>query len=513
MKRHNTLRGAIKWAYLMNWSRQGFSALFSLFLAAILGPKAYGVIAIAMIYILFIQMLLDQGLLAALIQRKDLKVEHLDSAFWAVLVASLGLTFVSIDLSRWWAVVNHSDILVQVIGVLSVCIVIEGLSIVQRALFQRAMDFRSLSLAAALSVVIGGIVGVVMALRGFGIWSLVGQQISQNLIALFTLWKLSDWRPRWRFSIRAFRELLGFSSANFLAKLGVFVTTQADSLLVGVFFGPVAVGLYRLAERMMNTVLNLVSSSLQTVSFPEFSRLQDNPEELRRSVLTCIRISAIGTFPALAGLAVTSNLVFAAMGPKWADSADVLKLFCLAGMIYVVGQFVGPLLQAVGKPHYLAVLQWSQSAVGLSLAALVAFHLRKATVWSQIMGFAGVRLTMSLVVGMLMLLVILPRLSRISCKEFIQTVAPALASAGAVVGLVLLLKWSGWINAWSPMHRLLTAVFLGATMGITTLYALDDVVRPVVNGRVRKILMWRKGSEAPKEKAGTVIGRVWVDPK
>lgn len=496
----------------MNWSRQGFSALFSFFLAAILGPHAYGVIAIAMIYILFIQMLLNQGLLAALIQRKDLRAEHLDTVFWVVVSTSLLLTFASLELSRWWAAANHSAVLVKVIGALSVCILIEGMAIVQRALFQRDMDFRSLSLVAVLSVIVGGGVGVGMALKGFGIWALVGQQITQDLVTLSMLWHLSHWRPGSRFSLSSSGELFRFSFANFLAKLASFVDTQADSLLLGLFFGPLAVGLYRLAERIMNSVLNLVSSSLRTAAFPEFSRLQDNPEELRRSVLTCIRFGAIGTFPAMAGLVVTSDLVVAVFGAQWADAADVLKLLCLAGMVYAAGQFVGALLQALSKPHYLAMLTWSEAAVSTGLIAIVAFHLRKATVWSQIMGVASVRLTVTVLVQMLCLLVILPRLTRVSRRDLFQTVGPSLASASVVVGFVLFFNWTGCTLHWPVVPNLLTVVFLGATVGIATLYALDDFARGIINSRVLKIFRYHKRNEPARDTGGAVISRAWVDP-
>jgi O-antigen/teichoic acid export membrane protein len=513
MAREHKFGRALRWAYLMNWGRQGFSTFFSLFLAALLGPEAFGIIAIAMIYILFIQMLLDQGLMAALVQRKDLRVEHLDSVFWLVLSTSLLLVFGSVSLSRWWAQANHSAMLVKIIGALSVCILIEGLAIVQRALFQRDMDFRSLSLCTNVSVCAGGSVGIGMALTGFGVWALVGQQVSQDIVALFMLWQRSSWRPRWRFSLSSLRELLGFSFSNFLAKMGVFTNTQADSLLLGLFFGPIAVGLYRLAERVESSVMNLLSASLQTASFPQFSRLQDKPEDLRKSVLTCIRISAIGTFPAMAGLTVTSNLLFEAIGPKWSDAADVLKLLCLVGMIYAVGQFVGPLLQALAKPHYLAVLTWSQATVGTALTALVAFHLRKATVWSQIVGVAGVRLTISVLMGALVIFVLLPRLCRVSGRDLLHTVGPALAAAGVVIGLVLLLSWLGLTHRWSPIPSLFAVVSLGATAGITTLYALDDVVRPTVNSQVHRFLRRRRESRQAARPSGAVIGRVWLDPK
>jgi len=490
---------ALKWAYLMNWGERGIGAVVTFLLAAILGPKDFGTVAIAMIYILFIQMLLDQGLVAALIQRKDLRPAHVDSVFWLVLSASLALVAASFGLSRWWAAANHLPLLVVIISALSICIPLEGLTVVQQALLQREMNFRSLSVRANVSVCVGGAVGIGMALTGFGIWALVGQQISRDIVALALLWKLSHWRPRWHFSLDSLKELFGFSASNFAAKLGVFANAQADSLLLGLFFGPVAVGLYRFAERIMNTILTMATSSLQTVSFPEFSRLQDRPAELRRSLLSCIRLSAIVTFPAMAGLAATSNLLMGALGPKWADAADALKLLCAAGLLMSLGQFFGPALQAVGKPHYLAALTWLQTVVGCGAAVLVALHLRQAPVWQQTMGIAAIRLTMSILVGIPLLLFVLPRLCPVSRRDILATVAPSLAAAGVVFSAVTGLSALGLTHRWGPMVGLLLVVPFGAATGGITLYSLDEVLRTIMKNKVfGPFGLWRSRHSSPE---------------
>src|SRR5207244_4599079 len=133
---------ALKWAYTMNWGEKGFFALFTFVLASILGPHDFGTVAIAMIYISFIQMFLDQGLFNAIIQRKNLKPEHLDSVFWTNLAACLVLVGLSVAFSAWWAAVNQLPQLALVVCALSFCLPIEALALVQRAILQREMDFR-----------------------------------------------------------------------------------------------------------------------------------------------------------------------------------------------------------------------------------------------------------------------------------------------------------------------------------------------------------------------------------
>ncbi len=261
---------AVKWAYTGNWGERAFSSLFTFILAAVLGPRDFGVVAIALIYIAFLQMFLDQGFMAALIQRKDLEQEHLDAVFWMDVVLSLLLVGVSIVLSGWWAARNHAPEAGKLISVLSLCIPIQGLGAVQSATLSRRLDFRALSIRSNTAVVLSGVVGIGMALAGFRVWALVGQQLTRDFAALVLLWRLSPWRPRLEFSARHLKDLVGFASSNFMAQIAIFAEMQASSVLLGMLFGPVAVGLYRLADRLVSSVVAMATTSIQAVSLPEF---------------------------------------------------------------------------------------------------------------------------------------------------------------------------------------------------------------------------------------------------
>lgn len=468
-----SFRHAVTWAYTMNWGENGFTALFTFVLASILGPRDFGIVSMAGIYIAFLQMFMDQGLAAALIQRKELDREHLDSVFWVNMVLGLVLVALSLAFSGWWARVNHLPELSLVIGVLSLAIPIEGLTIVQKAILQREMDFRSLAIRSNASVLIGGVIGLSMAFKGFGVWALVGQRLSQDVAAVVLLWGLSHWRPNRHFSLRGISDLLGFSTASFVNKMGDFLNSQCDALLMGLFFGPVAVGLYRLAHRLMYMVLDGATSSLQAVSFPQFSRFQDQPEELRQSVLSCIRISATVTLPAMAGLAAVSNLLIAAVGPNWGPAADALKILCLLGVALMFAKFTGPLLQALSRPHHLAALTWTVNALGIGIMLLCALLLKNASVWGQVVGISVARfVTIALILTPIFLFFLL-RLAQISMKQLIRTVAPSAASAVTVVLAVMALLWTGAPQALPPILGLALAVALGGVVGVSTLLALD----------------------------------------
>ena len=476
MREHSFLN-SVKWAYTANWGERAFSAIFTFALAGILGPRDFGVVSIAVIYITFLQMFLDQGLATALIQRKNLDQEHMDAVFWMDLVLSGALILLSVVFSRKWAAMNHEPEIARIISALSVCIVIESLAMVQSSLLRRHMDFKGLSIRTNASVLIGGAVGIGMAIAGFRVWALVGQQIVRDLTALVLLWKLSPWRPRLEFSWRHLKELMGFSIPNFMAQLGIFAGSQADSLILGLMFGPVAVGLYRVADRVVYSVVAMATSSVQAVSLPEFSKVQDFPEKLRSSVLTCIRLSSTVTLPTLAGLAAVSLGLMGTLGATWTPASNALRILCMVGISSVFASFTGPLLQALSRPHQHAMLEWGRMIVGTALLIVASVFVRSSSVVWQINGIALARFVTMFCLVMPIFLYILMRLSGISLYELMSAVRPSALASASAVAAVMLFQLSGLLAGTKPMVFLIAETASGGIVGLTVLLGLDPQLR------------------------------------
>jgi O-antigen/teichoic acid export membrane protein len=465
---------AVKWAYTGNWGERAFSSLFTFILAAMLGPRDFGVVAIALIYIAFLQMFLDQGFVAALIQRKELEQEHLDAVFWMDMVLSLLLVGVSIVLSGWWAARNHAPEIGRLITVLSLCIPIQGLAVVQSATLSRKLDFKALSIRSNTAVVVSGVVGIAMALAGFRVWALVAQQLTRDFTALVLLWRLSPWRPRLEFSAKHLRELAGFASSNFMAQLAIFAEMQASSVLLGMLFGPVAVGLYRLADRLVSSVVAMATTSIQAVSLPEFSRVQNDQAELRKSALICVRLSSIVTLPVLSGMAAVSRPLMATVGPNWIPAADALRILCLVGMSIVFSCFTGPLLQALSRPHHLAALEWTRMILGIAFMVMAGLVVRTSTVDHQLMGIAMARcITMTCLVAPVFLYILM-HFGKISLRDLISAVGPSVLASITTVGAVALFHFSGWLAGGKPLILLVAETVAGGVVGLTVLLILDS---------------------------------------
>jgi len=478
---------ALKWAYAGNIGERGISALLTFVLAGIVGPYDFGLVSIAAIYIGFVQVFLEQGLAAALIQKKDLKQEHCDAVFWLNLIMSLSFVAMTILVSGWWARINHAPELALVLSVLSLCIPIEGLSIVQSAMVRRELDFKTLTIRSNVSALIGGVTGLVLGLAGYGVWALVGMQLVRDTSALVLLWRLGHWRPKFEFSYTHLRELFRFSVHTFLGGLGTLADSQIGSILLGLLFGPVAVGLYRLAERLMGSVVSMATASIQGVSLPEFARLQDQPKELTKSVLSCIRLSSMFTMPALMGLVVVSAPLMATLGPKWIPATDVVRILCLQGMVFTLSYFTSPLLTAIGKPNVSAKLEWSRAIVGVLFLTAAGLLLRHAPVGWQVNGIALARAIPNVFFITPLFFYLLMKVARVSVRDLFSALSNPVRASLTIAAVVSFLHLVVSANEVRPAALVALDTIVGGGAGFAVMMICDKQFRDIALGLANRV--------------------------
>jgi PST family polysaccharide transporter len=386
-----TFRVAVAWSFVLAGGKQGIMLVLTFVLAAILGPRDFGTVAMAMGYLMIAEMLLELGLVPALMQRENLRDEHLDSAFWAVLIWSLVLMAISAGSAPFWADANDYPELARVIQVLSITLPIDALTLVQRTWLQRHMDFRSLAVRSNVAVLTAGAVSLTLALLGFGVWALVWQRLTIGIVSVSLLWWISPWRPKLRFDKTAARELMSFSFGAMLSRIANFVTNRMDALVMGFFFGPVAVGIYQLGYRLVNVVLEVTSRAILPVALAEFSRLQSKPAALRNAVAACGRLSASLSIPVFAVLALSSRELLALLGDDWAPAVYPTALLCVTGMARAATIVTGPLLRAVGRPYLDAALSWAFAIPTLASIVVVAWMVSDQQPTQQAVAIAASR--------------------------------------------------------------------------------------------------------------------------
>ena len=343
----------IIWSATQNWGTQIFTFLTFLVLSRLLDPKDFGLVALATVFIAFAQIFLDQGFTDAIVQRDQLDQEHLDTAFWTSVLMGGLLTILLIILVEPIAGIFQEPQLAPVLRWLSLAFVFAALSSTQQAILQRQLAFKSLAIRALLSAALGGIVGIGLAFLGFGIWSLVIQNLVNVLVSAIVLWRVSDWRPSLRFSGKHFKDLFLFGLNVVGSKVLDFFNRRSDDFLIGYFLGPTTLGYYTIAYRLLLVLIRLLTSVINTVAFSAFSRLQHDLNQMREAFYTATQYTSLITFPAFIGLSILApEIIPALFGPNWGPSIPVMQILTLIGILHSVSYFNGSVIKATGKPSW-----------------------------------------------------------------------------------------------------------------------------------------------------------------
>ena len=300
----------VAWATAANWGCQLLSFACYAGLARLLNPDTFGLVAIAGVYIAFIQLLVTQGFGMAIIQRSEVEREHLDSAFWIAIVTASIFCLLSFLLGGEIARAFHEPRVAPVIGWLSFSFLFYALSSVPTAILTRDLDFRALAIRSLLASTIAGAPGLTMAFFGFGVWSLVGQQLVNAILGCICLWWAVSWRPRLCVSPRHLRDLYRFSLSLTGNDALWFFSQKADQTFVGYGFGAQGLGPYSLASRLTTFLYDGIVGPLSSVAFPAFSKLQSEPLKFEQALYKFCETCSFISFPVFAGItAVAPNLV------------------------------------------------------------------------------------------------------------------------------------------------------------------------------------------------------------
>lgn len=368
--REKAVRG-VAWSAVRNWGGRAVNLVVFVVLARLLEVEAFGIVGLASVYVALIEVFVDQGFADALIQREELQPAHLDTAFWTSL--GLGVLFVG---GTAWASGPVADLFVQfnqattfgasgkteaaslhqlgpVIRWLSLAFLLAALIGVQEALFERALDYRVLAVRSMVAMTVGGGVGVIMAFNGYGVWSLVGYQLSERATAAVVLWTASDWRPRLRWQWTPFRELFSFGINIVGTNLLGFLNRRSDDLLIGVFLGPTALSIYLIAYRILTVGTQLITSTVSSVAFSTFSRLQEDLERMRGGFYAAVRMVSLVALPLfMGGAALAPEVIEVLFGEKWLASAPVFRALAFIGVLHAVFYFNGAVMLAAGKASW-----------------------------------------------------------------------------------------------------------------------------------------------------------------
>ncbi len=344
----------LKWTLAAQVMSQGARFLISVLLARLLAPVDFGLLAMTAVFTGFADLFSDFGFSSALIQRKEIEDRHYSSVFWlnlglGILLAGLAVAAAPL-VSRFY----HEPRLASIMMVISISFPLASLSLVQRAALTRAMEFRSLGLIDTGTAIVSGGIAIVLAMRGFGVWSLVWQLLLSSVLTVLATWWVTGWRPQWSFDRAALADLFGFSANLTGFSLINYWFRNGDNMVVGKYFGSAALGIYARAYNLMLLPLTQITYVVSKVMFPALSRMQDDKARVRSVYLRSIALIALITFPLMLGLLVVADhFVLAIYGNAWAGVIPILRMFCVLGLVQSISSTAGSIYQSQGRTDWM----------------------------------------------------------------------------------------------------------------------------------------------------------------
>ena len=460
------VRGAA-WMGLATWVNQALSLATFVVLGRLLSPDDFGLVAAASVVLWILRALVDQGFNQVLVQRPNLTEEQIDTAFWTALVTGVAIAVLTAAAAPLVASMYSQPGLTRILQALSVVFVFVALDSTQSALLAREMKFRVLALRRLVASVASAAIAIVLATSGSGAWALVAQTVAFEGFSVVLLWSLVSWRPSRRFSRTAFRELFNFGARMTVIRTLTNLGANADNILIGIFIGPVALGYYVVAFRVLVVINTLIALALTQVVLSAFSRLQHDLVALRAAFYRSGKIAAGISIPVYAGLALVAYpLTVLLFGSKWSPSVPVMQALVLAGVVQC--QLIFTTQYAIALNRVGNELKWTACLIA---AELVAFAIAVS------FGIVAVALSLGIV-----LIIAWPiRLRRLGewggirlrdyFRPYPRLILATAAMAGAVLGVGWILTGAG--GATELVAQIVTGILV-YTAGLAV-FARDEL--------------------------------------
>ncbi len=363
--KYKTIKGVL-WSGIERFSVQGVQFFVLLVIANILDPKDFGLVGMLTIFLAVGQSLIDSGFSQALIRKQDRTELDNNTVFYFNIVVSVLLYLILYVIAPWVAVFYNEPQLTDLMRVLCVVVVINSFAVVQRAIYTAQIDFKTQAKASFIGAFISGVVGVYMAMNGYGVWTLVWQQILNAFINTLLLWIYSNWFPKLQYSWKSFRSLFSFGSKLLASGLLDTIYTNMYALVIGKVFSAASLGHYTQADRFTRLPSSNITGILQRVTYPVLCSIQNDEDRLRENYRQLLRLSAFIIFPLMCLLAsVAYPLVDVLIGEKWRFAATLIIPLSFHMMWWPIHAINLNLLQVKGRSDLFLKLEIIKKAIGV----------------------------------------------------------------------------------------------------------------------------------------------------
>ena len=340
----------IAWTFAQQFGNQIIGFIVSLVLARLLLPSEFGLIGMIAVFITIGKSLVDGGLTQSIIRSDSLDQIDFSTVFYFNLVTSIFIYFLVYICAPIIANFYDKSILIDLIRLYGISFIISALTAVQRARLTKNMEFKTLMLISLPSTLLGGVVGLVMAYFGYGVWSLVWSALANSAGTSIQLWYYSKWSPSLVFSKSKFKQHFSFGYKLTISDLLNAVFQNAYVIVIGKFFSASQVGFYTRAETLKQLPVTNISKALNKVTYPLFSSIKNDDERLKRVYKQLMQTVVFVIAPVLTFMAILAEpLIRFLFTEKWLPAVPYFQILCATGILYPIHAYNLNILNVKGR--------------------------------------------------------------------------------------------------------------------------------------------------------------------
>ena len=379
----NQTTKSVWWSFGGSVASYGITFLVGIVLARLLSPAEYGLIGIIMVFITVFDGIIDSGFSSALIRKKNATEDDNNTMFITNLVISVLLFFVMYFGAPAIAHFFKDKQLIPLTRVMSFYLIINAFCIIQRTLLTKEIDFKTQTKCNVIAALLSGVIGIGMALLEYGVWALVGQQLSRIFFNTLCLWIYRNWKPTFTFSWVSFKELFGFGWKLMVS--GIINSVWGQIYQIVRCYSTETLGQYTKAREYVDLVSRNITSVVQKVSYPTLSKIQDDTERLRNGYRIVIKTTVLAVFILVFGMAgCTKQLILVLIGEQWLPCVPMMQLVCFSMALFPLHAINLNMLQVQGRSDLFLKLEIVKKVIGiLPVLAGIFFNIY----WMLIVGF------------------------------------------------------------------------------------------------------------------------------
>jgi O-antigen/teichoic acid export membrane protein len=363
------------WKLMEQGGTQGIQFIVSIVLARLLLPEDYGMIALVTIFIIIANVFVQSGFNTALIQKKGANEADFSSVFYLSLFVASLLYVILFFAAPLIAAFYDKPQLISVLRVISVTLFFGVFNSIQNAVVARKMQFKKLFFSSLGAIVVSGTVGIVMAYAGFGVWALVAQQITNQLLITVILWFTVKWRPRLLFSFERVKGLFSYGWKLLVSVLIDNLYINLSSLIIGKIYNAEMLGFYNRGKQFPELIVTNIDGSIQSVMLPALASQQDNRQRVKDMVRRSIVTSSFILFPMMVGVAVIAEpLVKILLTEKWLPCVPFLQIYCVSYALWPIHTANLQAINALGRSDIFLKLEIIKKILGLAILGVTVFY-------------------------------------------------------------------------------------------------------------------------------------------